>query len=68
MTQPRHHSQNLMQGLSDQHEFVTRHNGPAGSDQQKMLATIGVESTDKLIQETIPELIRLTHALPLPLR
>ncbi|CAM3822033.1 Glycine dehydrogenase (decarboxylating) [Vibrio aerogenes CECT 7868] len=66
MTQPRHHSQNLMQNLNNQHEFVTRHNGPARGDQQKMLATIGIESTDQLIQETIPELIRLTHALPLP--
>ncbi len=49
----------LLQSLSTQNEFVARHNGPNKSDQQKMLDTIKSDSLEALIDETVPEQIRL---------
>jgi glycine dehydrogenase len=39
--------------------FALRHLGPRDQDLPKMLETIGVESLDQLINETIPADIRL---------
>lgn len=44
-------------------EFQERHIGPADSDLPAMLQTIGVSSLDELINETVPENIRLKHEL-----
>lgn len=46
--------------------FARRHLGPQGEAVQKMLAAIGLESLDSLIDQTIPQSIRLHHPLQLP--
>ena len=46
--------------------FVNRHIGPSSSELQQMLKTVGVESLDQLIDETVPENIRLKKTLNLP--
>ncbi len=45
--------------------FQLRHIGPRVKDQDQMLKTIGVESLDQLIYETIPDDIRLQKELNL---
>jgi glycine dehydrogenase len=45
--------------------FALRHLGPRDQDLPKMLETIGVESLDQLINETIPADIRLKNPLEL---
>ena len=45
--------------------FALRHIGPRESDLQHMFATIGVESMEQLIYETIPDDIRLKKDLEL---
>jgi glycine dehydrogenase len=44
-------------------KFVNRHLGPREEDITEMLKAIGVESVEKLIQETVPQSIRLTEKL-----
>ena len=46
--------------------FLKRHLGPEAKDLKKMLETIGVETLDQLINETIPSSIRLDKDLDLP--
>ncbi len=43
--------------------FVDRHIGPDANDKVKMLQTIGVDSLDQLINQTIPPAIRLKKPL-----
>ena len=45
--------------------FALRHIGPREDDQNLMLKTIGVNSLDQLISETIPDDIRLKKPLNL---
>ena len=45
--------------------FQLRHIGPRAKDHKHMLETIGVESIDQLIYETIPDDIRLQNELDL---
>ncbi len=45
--------------------FALRHLGPRENDLPKMLETIGVETLDQLIYETIPSDIRLKNSLEL---
>lgn len=45
--------------------FALRHIGPRENDLQHMLTTIGVESLDQLIYETVPDNIRLKKDLDL---
>jgi glycine dehydrogenase len=47
-------------------EFIYRHNSSMKHDTEAMLKTIGVASVDQLIDETIPEHIRLKQRLQLP--
>jgi glycine dehydrogenase len=49
-----------------QEQFQSRHIAPSVADTAKMLKTIGVNSLDELIGQTIPEKIRLTRPLNLP--
>lgn len=49
-----------------QHEFKRRHIGPDESQTQEMLATIGVDSLDALIDKTVPSAIRLPKPLNIP--
>lgn len=46
-------------------DFSLRHIGPRAADQQAMLDTIGVDSMEQLISETIPDGIRLKSDLNL---
>lgn len=46
--------------------FVSRHNGPSGEEINRMLEKIGVKSLDQLIDETVPEAIRMKKELDLP--
>lgn len=46
--------------------FINRHNGPGPADTIKMLKALGVDSLDQLIDETIPQSIRLKKNLDLP--
>ena len=46
--------------------FQLRHIGPRTSEQETMLKTVGVDSLDQLIYETIPDDIRLKEDLNLP--
>lgn len=46
--------------------FALRHIGPKAENLQEMLDTIGVESIEQLIYETIPDDIRLENPLNLP--
>ncbi|GAB3500816.1 aminomethyl-transferring glycine dehydrogenase [Spirosoma knui] len=46
--------------------FEDRHHGQTEAAQAEMLQTIGVTSVDELIDQTVPEAIRLDHPLNLP--
>ncbi len=46
--------------------FTTRHLGPDSTEVEKMLATIGVEAIDQLIDETIPQNIAFDGLMSLP--
>ncbi|MDE0141019.1 MAG: aminomethyl-transferring glycine dehydrogenase [Caldilineaceae bacterium] len=46
--------------------FVPRHLGPDHDEQEAMLQTVGVDSLDQLIDQTIPAPIRLRRPLALP--
>ena len=48
------------------HSFVNRHVGPSASQVAEMLQTIGGISLDELIEQTIPDSIRLQMPLNLP--
>ena len=43
--------------------FVNRHNGPSDSDVEYMLNSLGLNSVDQLIDQTIPVDIRLKDEL-----
>ncbi len=49
-----------------QYEFAGRHIGPDEHDTRSMLAAIGVETMDELINKTVPASIRLKKPLKLP--
>ena len=45
--------------------FQLRHIGPRESDHNQMLKTVGIDTLDQLITETIPDNIRLLESLNL---
>lgn len=47
-------------------QFVKRHIGPRGSEIDEMCKTIGVNSPDQLIEQTVPSNIKLAKPLNLP--
>lgn len=47
-------------------QFFERHVGPRPEDVEEMLKVIGVKSVDELIEQTVPESIRLKETLDLP--
>ncbi len=49
-----------------QEDFSLRHNNADAADIAAMLKTIGVDSLNTLIEQTVPEKIRLTQGLRLP--
>ncbi len=54
-----------LEDLMDHDSFVHRHVGPDDSQIAKMLAVVGVESLDELIDQTVPETIRTRDRLDL---
>jgi glycine dehydrogenase len=52
--------------LNQREAFVDRHNGPTKGQILDMIQTVGVDSIEQLINETVPENIRLRTALKLP--
>ncbi|MBD1577031.1 aminomethyl-transferring glycine dehydrogenase [Vibrio sp. S11_S32] len=62
---------NLLNSLSNNEEFIGRHNGPNSTDQQRMLDIINersetkANSLDDLITQTVPAHIRLESAMEL---
>ncbi|MBP9219733.1 MAG: glycine dehydrogenase (aminomethyl-transferring), partial [Sterolibacterium sp.] len=59
------HTPSLLE-LEQRDAFVARHIGPTTGEITAMLATIGAASLDQLIEQTIPDAIRLTTPLALP--
>ena len=55
----------LLSLLSDSKEFAIRHNGPDAAQQKMMLDTIGVQTVDQLIDQTVPAAIRLPGTMKL---
>src|SRR3954467_5356166 len=51
---------------TDVRSFVPRHIGPSERETREMLAAIGVPSLDALIDQTVPESIRLRRPLNIP--
>ncbi|MHB0775575.1 aminomethyl-transferring glycine dehydrogenase [Halomonas sp. WWR20] len=51
--------------LANHDAFIHRHNGPRARDTEQMLATLGLDSLDSLIDKTIPKGIRLGRELDL---
>lgn len=47
-------------------EFKNRHIAPGGADTDAMLNTLGLGSVDELIEQTVPQKIRLKQPLNLP--
>ena len=54
-----------LDSLNQKDDFITRHIGPQQDDVDAMLETIGVATLDELIDQTIPESIRLHEPLKL---
>jgi len=51
--------------LANHDAFIKRHNGPDATDSKRMLAALGVSSMEDLIQQTVPDDIRLGRELNL---
>ncbi|WP_426415069.1 aminomethyl-transferring glycine dehydrogenase [Aestuariirhabdus sp. LZHN29] len=49
--------------LENSGEFIERHVGPGANERQQMLETLGVQSLEQLIDETVPKSIRLQQPL-----
>ncbi len=50
----------------DDADFIPRHIGPNDAEIREMLALLGVNSLDELIEQTVPEAIRVKKPLDLP--
>ena len=55
-----------LSALEQNDEFIARHIGPCPTEIAAMLAAIGADTLDQLINETVPAAIRLPADLPLP--
>jgi len=56
----------MLHALESSTDFISRHIGPAPADRQAMLAAIGVDSLEALIDQVIPANIRSHQPLNLP--
>lgn len=52
--------------IDSESRFTSRHIGPRPHDVERMLASLGLDSVDELVGQTIPESIRLKTDLNLP--
>jgi len=55
-----------LSALEQHDEFIGRHIGPCTTEMTAMLAAIGADSLEQLIDHTVPAAIRLPADLPLP--
>lgn len=55
----------LLQSLHTDNEFISRHNGPDASQQQRMLQALQLNDLSELIAQTIPSSIRVDDHLNL---
>jgi len=55
-----------LSALEQSDEFIARHIGPCATETTAMLAAIGADSLEQLIDQTVPAAIRLPADLPLP--
>ncbi|HEY9036617.1 MAG TPA: aminomethyl-transferring glycine dehydrogenase [Pseudomonadales bacterium] len=51
--------------LAQKDDFISRHIGPSGDEQQAMLGSLGVDSLDTLIRQTVPAKILLEQTMNL---
>lgn len=58
-------SDNILQQLGDGLDFIGRHNGPNAEQRQRMLATLGLDSTQQMVDQTVPQNIRLEQPMVL---
>ncbi len=59
-------SQASLDDLVDHGEFIPRHIGPGAEDQQHMLAALGLDSLEALVDAVVPSSIRWDKPLELP--
>ncbi|WP_144392288.1 aminomethyl-transferring glycine dehydrogenase [Pleionea sediminis] len=52
--------------LENNQEFVQRHIGPSAEETAEMLQTLGMNSIEELVEQTVPKKIQLAEPLPLP--
>ncbi|HPQ96406.1 MAG TPA: glycine dehydrogenase (aminomethyl-transferring), partial [Thiolinea sp.] len=55
-----------LHALEAHDRFIRRHNGPDAAETAAMLAELGLESLDQLVEQTLPHAIRLQAPLALP--
>ena len=55
-----------LEELERSHEFIDRHIGPREENLESMLETVGADSLDDLLDQTVPAGIRLNRPLELP--
>jgi len=58
-------NKNLLTQLDDKLDFIGRHNGPNVEQEKHMLDALALTSTEQLIDDTVPENIRLTEPMAL---
>ncbi|WP_085299514.1 aminomethyl-transferring glycine dehydrogenase [Cognaticolwellia mytili] len=56
-------NESLLAQLGDDLDFIDRHNGPNLAQKESMLSALGLASSGDLIDETVPENIRLHHPM-----
>jgi glycine dehydrogenase len=59
-------NQPTLSDLIQEHEFIQRHIGPDQADTQAMLEYLQLSSPEELLQQTVPNSIRLVQPLALP--
>ena len=58
-------SQSQLEKLFHEREFIERHIGPSPAERDAMLQTLGLSSLDELVDQTVPEGIKLKTPLAL---
>jgi glycine dehydrogenase len=64
--QPEVSTDSPLTGLEDHGGFIRRHIGPDDAQVSHMLATLGVDSLDALVESTVPQSIHSNEPLALP--
>ena len=60
------HMKQTLKELSNHQEFIQRHVGPDAGEAQKMLDYLGISSLKDLLEQTVPNKIRLPESLDIP--